>query len=177
MKKFLLAGFCLSVSIIMHAQKVVGGDLSLVPAYEAAGDVWLDADGKSINSGYDDGMISFVKDVAGWNSVRVRLMVNPSADNYAATCQDIEYVTALGKRIKSAGLLFLLDIFYSDSWTDVSAQWIPAEWGFNRSTPTETVAGKVKEYTTEVLNILAEAHFDALIPSAPALSSLANLSI
>lgn len=156
MKIILLTLLCLGVSLVASAEKVVGGDLSLVPAYEEAGDIWLDVDGNNINSGYSDGFITFVKDVAGWNAVRVRLMVNPSADNYAATCQDIGYVTALGKRIKAAGLYFLLDIFYSDTWTDVSAQWIPAAWGFNRSTPTATVAAKVKEYTTEVLNSLAD---------------------
>ena len=141
--------------MVADAQKLAGGDLSLVPAYEAAGDVWLDADGKSINNEYTDGIITFFKEVAGWNSVRVRLMVDPSADSYVATCQDMEYVANLGKRIKAAGMTFLLDIFYSDTWTDVSSQWMPSSWGFTRSTPTSTVAAKVKTYTEETLNLLA----------------------
>ena len=145
---------CVAVCGGAKAQKLVGGDLSLVPAYEAAGDIWLDADRHEINTYYSDGMLTYLKDVAGWNAVRVRLMVDPSKDNYLATCQDIDYVKKFGKRIKAAGLSFLLDIFYSDTWTDVQAQWIPSGWGYNRNTDTSTLAAKVKSYTTEVLNEL-----------------------
>ena len=171
--KTLLISLLTTVAVTTQAQttKLVGGDLSLVPAYEAAGDVWLDADGDSINTKYKDGnsintkyadgMITYVRDVAKWNSVRVRLLVDPTADDTRvlyndslATCQDIEYVKKLGKRIKDARMNFLLDIFYSDTWTDVSKQWIPDSWGYNRNTATATVAEKVKSYTTEVLNAL-----------------------
>lgn len=160
MKKLItltLMTLLMAVQANVHAQKYVGGDISLVPAYEAAGDVWLDAQGNAINTYYYDGMISYVKDVAGWNAVRVRLLVDPSQDSYVATCQDLNYVKALGKRIKDAGMSFLLDIFYSDTWTDVSQQWIPASWGYDKNTDTETLATKVKSYTTEVLNALVSA--------------------
>jgi len=137
-----------------HVTRVVGGDISLVPAYESAGDMWLDADGNVINTTYSDGMITYLRDEAGWTSMRVRLLVDPSQDSYLATCQDLDYVKALGKRIKDAGMHFLLDIFYSDTWTDVSKQWIPAGWGYGKNTETSAVAAKVKSYTTEVLNAL-----------------------
>jgi len=152
--KSLLLIMAVACSLGMQAQKYVGGDLSLVPAYEAAGDKWLDADGNTINSYYDDGMITYVRDVAGWNAVRVRLIVEADKDNVPATCQDLDYVKKLGKRVKDAGMNLLLDIFYSDTWTDVSKQWIPDSWGYNRSTATETLAQKVKSYTTDVLNEL-----------------------
>lgn len=154
MKKSLLTFFLGVITISASAQKYVGGDLSLVPAYEAAGDIWLDADGNAINTKYSDGMLTYVHDVAGWNAIRVRLLVDPTQDNAPATCQDLEYVKKLGKRIKDAGMSFLLDIFYSDTWTDVTQQWIPASWGYNRNTETATLAAKVKNYTTEVLNAL-----------------------
>ena len=156
MKKFLLTGVTLFIFLTSaSAQKLVGGDLSLVPAYEQAGDKWLDADGKVINTAYGDGMITYVHEVAGWNSVRVRLLVDPSLDDAPATCQDLDYVKKLGKRVKDAGMNFLLDIFYSDTWTDVSQQWIPTSWGYDRNTAQATLAAKVKNYTTEVLNELA----------------------
>ncbi len=136
--------------------RLLGGDISLVPAYEDAGDVWLDASGNKINTNYSDGMITYLRDVAKFNSMRVRLLVAPSQDSYLATCQDLTYVKALGKRIKDAGLNFLLDIFYSDTWTDVSTQWIPASWSMDKSTSTETIAAKVKSYTTEVINALVD---------------------
>ena len=156
MKKALLTLFCLT-TLAASAQKLAGGDISLVPAYEAAGDVWLDGDGKAINTQYSDGMLTYLHDVAGWNAIRVRLLADPSQDDKVATCQDLEYVKKLGKRIKDAGMYFLLDFFYSDTWTDVSQQWIPAGWGFNRTTATETIAAKVKDYTIEALNALAAA--------------------
>lgn len=156
-KLFLL--FALTAWMNIQAQtvnKVVGGDISLVPAYEAAGDVWLDADDKPINSSYSDGMITFLHDVAGWNAVRVRLLVEPDNDEYLATCQDLVYVKNLGKRVKDAGMKLLLDIFYSDTWADVQTQWIPLSWNMNRNTSVEVLAAKVKSYTTEVINTLAD---------------------
>lgn len=163
MRKFLLATFCGILSLTATAQKYVGGDISLVPAFEAVGDIWLDADGNEIKKGntYSDGMITYLSNVAEWNAIRVRLLVDPTVDDKTctwndslATVQDIEYVKKLGKRVKDAGMSFLLDIFYSDTWTDVSRQWIPNSWGFDRNTPTETLAAKVQSYTTEVLNEL-----------------------
>ena len=163
MKKTLLLTLLSVLTLNISAQKYVGGDISLVPAFEAAGDIWLDADGNEIKKGgtYSDGMITYLSNVAEWNAIRVRLLVDPTVDDQIctwndslATVQDIEYVKKLGKRVKDAGMSFLLDIFYSDTWTDVSKQWIPNSWGFDRNTPTETLAAKVKSYTTEVLNEL-----------------------
>ena len=143
--KTLLISLLTTVAVSSQAQttKLLGGDLSLVPAYEAAGDVWLDADGNNIKTTYTDGMLGFVKEKAKWNSVRVRLLVDPTQDSYVATCQDIEYVKKLGKRIKDAGMN-----------SDVSQQWIPTSWNMNRNTATETIAAKVKSYTTEAINAL-----------------------
>lgn len=132
---------CAQGSHAAQRTKIVGGDLSLVPAYEAAGDKWLDADGKEISD-----MISYVKK-CGWNAVRVRLFEDPSKDNDPATCQNYDYVAKLGKRIKDAGLLFLLDIHYSDTWADVSHQAIPAKWSMTGNTATATLASKVYNVT------------------------------
>lgn len=158
MKRNLLSLLLITVLVVCNAQtsdKVVGGDLSLVPAYEAAGDVWMDADGNAINSYYSDGLLTYLHEVAGWNAVRVRLLVDPLQDAYLATCQDLDYVKRLGKRVKDAGMKLLLDIFYSDTWADVSSQWMPANWGFNANTATATIAAKVKSYTKEVLDAMA----------------------
>ncbi len=160
MKRITTVVVALTISVLAAmagTDRLVGADISLVPAYEAAGDIWLDGDGNAINSNYADGMLGFLADYAGMNAMRVRLMVDPSIDSYLATCQDLDYVCALGKRIKAAGMSFLLDIFYSDTWTDVSQQWIPESWGLNRASTTATVAQKVKTYTTEVLNTLCAA--------------------
>ena len=130
----LVSSLSMTAAVSTDAVRVAGGDLSLVPAYEKVGDQWLNADGAVI-----DDMVSFVKNTCGWNAVRVRLFVEPGNDNDPATCQDIDYVSALGKRVKDEGMYFLLDIHYSDTWADVSKQAMPASWGMSASTATATV--------------------------------------
>ncbi len=131
--------------------RVVGADISLIPAYEDAGDIWLDNENNAIED-----LVEYLAE-QGLTAARVRLMVDPSTDGLVATCQDLDYVTALGKRIKAAGMYFLLDIFYSDTWTDVSKQWIPSDWNMSKSTTTANLAAQVKEYTISVLNTLCDA--------------------
>lgn len=124
MKRSLLILFLTLFTLGIKAQdKLVGGDLSQVPAYEKAGDKWLDADGKVIAD-----LLTYLRDVQGWNAVRLRLFVDPSLDEHAATCQDMDYVKAFGKRIKDAGMALLLDFHYSDTWSDPGQQKIPATW-------------------------------------------------
>ena len=146
----LLLMFC--IPFVCKAEgRVVGGDISLIPAYEQAGDQWLDAEGNIIPD-----LIAFLREEAGWTSARVRLMVDPILDNDPGTCQDLEYVKQLGRRIKEAGMLFLLDIFYSDTWTDPAQQWIPQSWNMDKATATNVLADKVREYTIESINALVE---------------------
>ena len=102
--------------------RYVGGDLSVLLKYEEQGATYLDRDGGSIAD-----VLNFVKQ-QGWNTVRVRLFDDPSNDPDKNVCQDLEYVKKLGKRIKDAGLFFMLDIHYSDTWADPGQQTIPYAW-------------------------------------------------
>ena len=143
-----------------HAQKYVGGDISMLPAYERAGATYFTHDGKAISN-----VLSFFKE-EGWNAMRVRLFVNPtkqtteysngtytwSTDNNL--CQDIAWVKTLGKRIKDAGLKFMLDIHYSDTWADPGKQWTPEAWALLSD---DALATKVYNYTTDVLTQLKNA--------------------
>lgn len=148
----LLCCFVVHAAVGTDVVRVAGGDLSLVPAYENVGDEWLDANGNVI-----DDMVTFMKNTGGLNAVRVRLFVEPGNDNDPATCQDLEYVTSLGKRIKDAGMYFLLDIHYSDTWADVSKQAIPASWSMSASTANATIVEKVYTYTKQSLQTLVAA--------------------
>ena len=150
-KLFTLILCCVLFTTSSYAQKIVGGDLSLVPAYENTYDRWHDANGKAIGD-----LISYTKAACGWNAIRVRLFVEPGNDGFLDTCQDLDYVKKLGKRIKDAGMYFCLDIHYSDTWGDVTHQAIPASWGMSASTSTEDLAAKISSYTTEVLTALKE---------------------
>lgn len=145
---------CLTGAMAQHG-KYVGGDISLVPAYEQHNSGYLDLQGNKIND-----LVTWLKSECGWNTFRVRLFVNPngrsndgkSAD--PAVCQDLEYVKALGKRIKDAGAYFMLDFHYSDTWVDASHIQAPEAW---KNLTVDQKATKISEYTTETLNALKEA--------------------
>ena len=111
------------MTLAATAQKYVGGDLSVLLKYEEQKATYLDKDGKAIAD-----VLAFVKE-QGWNTVRMRLFADPSKDTDKNVCQDIEYVKSLGKRIKAAGLYFMLDFHYSDTWADPKHQTMPLEWG------------------------------------------------
>ena len=111
------------MTLTATAQKYVGGDLSVLLKYEEQKATYLDKDGKAIAD-----VLAFVKE-QGWNTVRMRLFADPSKDTDKNVCQDIEYVKSLGKRIKAAGLYFMLDFHYSDTWADPEHQTMPLEWG------------------------------------------------
>ena len=111
------------MTLAATAQKYVGGDLSVLLKYEEQKATYLDKDGKAIAD-----VLAFVKE-QGWNTVRMRLFADPSKDADKNVCQDIEYVKSLGKRIKAAGLYFMLDFHYSDTWADPEHQTMPLEWG------------------------------------------------
>lgn len=102
--------------------RYVGGDISMLTQYESQGAKYLDKDGKATGD-----LLTFLKQ-QGWNTMRVRLFVDPSKDNDKAVVQDLNYVKALGKRIKNAGLMLLLDFHYSDTWADPGKQWTPDAW-------------------------------------------------
>jgi arabinogalactan endo-1,4-beta-galactosidase len=129
-----------------QAPAYVGGDISMLPKYEEQGATYLDKDGKAIAD-----VLAFLKE-QGWNTVRVRLFVNPSGAD-KAVCQDLAYVKKLGKRIKDSGLYFMLDFHYSDTWADPGKQIIPNAWNVYSWYPSETVG----KYTEECLQELVTA--------------------
>lgn len=144
----LVAAFAANIA---SAQKLVGGDISLLPKYEEKKAVYKDKDGKSISD-----VLLFMKE-QGMNAMRVRLFVDPSqapADHKdQGVYQDLAYVKALGKRIKDAGMTFLLDFHYSDTWTDPSKHSTPASW---TATSAEELAQTLYDYTVSALNELKE---------------------
>ena len=137
--------FCLTSA---QAQKYVGGDISLLPTYEEHGANYMDKDGQPISD-----MLTFLKE-QGMNTMRVRLFVDPSLASDEAkgqgVRQDLDYVKALGKRIKDAGLKFMLDIHYSDTWADPGQQIMPNLWNIYSWNPDQSVY----IYTKDVLEQL-----------------------
>lgn len=144
------------VTMAMHAQpqKNLGADLSLLPAYEDANTTYLTSAGTKIGD-----VLTYMRDKASLNFVRVRLHVNPDNSNKDGVVQDLDYVTQLGKRIKDAGMAFMLDFHYSDTWADPSHQTIPASWskgGISASAPSNAALNDtIYNYTKRCLQHLA----------------------
>ena len=158
MHKFytLLSALMLLSGTIGQAQTpthLVGGDLSLLPSYEQYNTPYYNPEGQRI-----DDVLLYLRDVEHWNAIRVRLFVNPTElkpSEKTGVVQDLPYVTALGQRIKEAGMKFMLDFHYSDSWADPTHQKLPASWS-DCNTP-QKKADKVYQYTCDCLNTLNEA--------------------
>lgn len=135
--------------------RIVGGDISLLPQYEKHSKPYLDQEGKKI-----DNLITWLTEACGWNAFRVRLFVNPTMKSNdgksydPAVCQDLDYVKALGKRIKDSGAKFMLDFHYSDTWVDASHIQAP---GACKGMTVNQKLEWITNYTKESLNALKTA--------------------
>ena len=145
--KAFLAGCLLAIAATLQAQNLVGGDLSMLPKYEAAGVNYYDMQDNRISE-----MLPFLRDEAGFNAVRVRLFVNPTGAT--GVVQDLDYVKTLGRRVKEAGMQLMLDFHYSDTWADPSNQWTPEAW---KTLNDEQLAQQVYDYTRDCLQQLKAA--------------------
>lgn len=104
--------------------KVIGADISFLPQLESRGMKFYDKDGKP------DDVMKILKD-HGFNYIRLRIFDHPeNAKGYSPQkgfC-DLEHTKQMAKRIKAAGMKFLLDFHYSDTWADPQRQDKPAAW-------------------------------------------------
>ena len=152
-KKVLFSGILLAFQVLLgHAQqRLLGGDISLLPSYEAAGTVYRNAVGEPVAP------LDFFKE-QGWNAVRVRLFVEPSKASAEhkgeGVCQDLDYVTKFGQRIKDMGYQFMLDFHYSDTWADPGKQFMPDRW---LDAETASLPDSVYRYTKNTLRSMVEA--------------------
>ena len=142
-------------AFVFPQDRWVGGDISLLPSYEAVKTPYKDARGTTISD-----VLAYLHDTCHWNAARVRLFVNPVIINpddgkHQGEVQDLPYVKALGKRIKEAGMTFLLDFHYSDTWADPTKQTIPVAW--TSIAQGEPMANQVYEYTKQCLTELVAA--------------------
>lgn len=147
--KQLLTIALMGIAMITQAQEplYVGGDISLLPKYEEAGVVYKDKEGQTVSD-----VLAFFRQ-QGQNAMRVRLFVSPDGSD-KAVCQDLDYVKALGKRIKGAGLKLMLDFHYSDTWADPAKQWTPAAW---QDLNNDQLQDKIYEYTKDCLQQMKAA--------------------
>lgn len=132
--------------------RYVGGDISLLPDYEAAKAIYKDENGNNISD-----VLKFCYD-EGMNCMRVRLFVNPDdytgSDKDANAKQDLDYIIPLCQRIKNDGMALMLDFHYSDTWADPVKQWTPLAW---QGLTDQQLYQKIYDYTKESLETLKEA--------------------
>jgi arabinogalactan endo-1,4-beta-galactosidase len=86
----------------------------------------------------------------GANYARLRVWVHP-----APGTSDLAAALELGRRAHTAGLSLLLNIHYSDSWADRTAQQTPKAW---QGQTKEQLEQTVETYTRDVVAQFAQQH-------------------
>ncbi|MBD5434009.1 MAG: cellulase family glycosylhydrolase [Treponema sp.] len=121
---FAKLGIKIKASTATFPQDFVRGfDASTVYAIEKAGMKYLDADGKEND-------IFKVLKASGVNMIRLRIWNDPSKDGDASKQgnNNLEVTKALAKRATEAGMKYMLDFHFSDTWADPSHQKCPDAW-------------------------------------------------
>lgn len=128
--------------------KMIGADISFLPQLENRG-MKFSENGEEI-----DAIVLLKKH--GFNNIRLRIFVNPEnekgyspKDGYC----DLEHTLAMAKRIKEAGMGFLLDFHYSDYWADPQQQYKPLAW---QDLNFEELQEAVTNYTSNVLKSMKD---------------------
>ena len=142
----MLATFAASAQVALERPYAVGADISWLQSQEDNGLVFSDG-------GVDGDAIEILRD-NGMNYIRLRLFVNPQSelgysqrDGYC----DLAHTLVMARRIKEAGMYFLLDFHYSDNWADPAKQIMPQAW---QTYSYEEVCNAVYEHTKSTLEAL-----------------------
>ena len=152
MKRFILMVFVAlgvttaTAQVTIEKPFAVGADISWLQAQEDHGIRFSDG-------GIEGDAIDILRD-NGMNYIRLRLFVNPKSelgysqrDGYC----DLEHTLIMAKRIKDAGMYFLLDFHYSDNWADPAKQIMPQAW---QTLSYDEVCDAVYEHTKTTLEAL-----------------------
>lgn len=129
---------------------VRGFDASTVYAIENAGMKYLDADGKEND-------IFKVLKASGVNMIRLRIWNDPSKDDEASKQgrNNLEVTKALAKRATAAGMKYMLDFHFSDTWADPLNQKCPDSW--KGITTADEMKTKIADFVESTLNVLKES--------------------
>ena len=128
---------------------VRGVDISMLETVEAAGGTF------QVNGTAQD-LLPLLK-AQGVNLVRLRLWVDPKSSSnevYGGGDSDLARVIRLAKRAKAQDMAFMLDLHYSDFWTDPAKQYKPKAWA---NLSTDELVAQVQSYTQDVVTQLITA--------------------
>lgn len=121
---------------------IIGADISWLPSQEDSGMKFSD-------QGVEKGALEILSEHR-FNWIRLRLFVDPTAENgyskegYCGLDQTVK----MARRVKAAGMKFLLDFHYSDNWADPGKQFTPASW---KGLSDDQLADRMHDYTRDVL--------------------------
>jgi len=127
---------------------LIGADITFVAADEAAGATYSDGTQKDILQLLED---------HGFGAIRLRTFVDPrAADGYDQQngTADLAHTIAFGRRVKAAGLGFLLNFHYSDNWADPGKQCIPVAW---QGMSSSQMVSALHDYTKDAVGQLLAA--------------------
>jgi arabinogalactan endo-1,4-beta-galactosidase len=128
--------------------KILGADISFLPQMESRGTKFSD-------NGVTGDPIEIMK-AHGFNYIRLRIFnqpANPKGYSPGKGFCDLEHTLAMAKRIKAAGMKFLLDFHYSDYWADPQQQNKPAAWVDENFT---ALKKSLYDYTVNVMQQLKD---------------------
>jgi arabinogalactan endo-1,4-beta-galactosidase len=120
-----------------------GMDISFLDEIEQGGGKFHSRSVQTAEEGED--LLHILKD-NGVNAIRLRIWNDPPG----VFC-NLERTLVMAKRIKEAGLDFLLDFHYSDKWADPANQWKPKAW---EALDFSGLTSAVYDYTRETLEAL-----------------------
>lgn len=132
----------------MNRVPVRGADVSMTHEVESLGGLYRDATGAKAD------LFALLSE-SGVNTARLRLWVDPFDEEghpYLGGTNDLETTLALARRARDAGLDILLDLHYSDFWTDPKKQTTPKAW---RDLAGAALEQTVHDYTAHVLDACA----------------------
>jgi arabinogalactan endo-1,4-beta-galactosidase len=137
---------------------ILGADISSVDEAIDGGSVYVDSDG------VEKSLLELLAN-HGFNYIRLRTFVNPvAAFGYASgdgcpakreAYADKDHTVAFAQQVKAAGMGFLLDFHYSDTWADPGKQVIPEAW--RAIDDIDALAEQVRSYTVDVVGALVQA--------------------
>jgi arabinogalactan endo-1,4-beta-galactosidase len=132
---------------------MIGADISFLPQIESGSGRFFEGGGRFFEDGQEVDAIELLKK-HGFNYIRLRIFVNPENEGGYSPglgfC-GLDSTLSMARRIKDAGMGFLLDFHYSDYWADPQQQNKPRAWA---DLDYETLKDSLRSYTSSVLRTM-----------------------
>ncbi len=117
---------------------IKGADVSFIPQIEDSGGIYKE-------NGVQTDPLAIFKN-HDFNYIRLKIWHTPAEDY-----NNLEKILSMAQRIKAAGMKFLLDFHYSDTWADPGKQTKPATW---QDLSFSVLKDSVYQYTHDVIKAL-----------------------